>query len=138
MSEQDVENLRGAYRDFNAGKPETVLALSDESVEWTEPGGGNAPGGTFTGPQAVGEQVFAHIPQNFDEFVCSPENFDDQGDTVVVTGRFRGRTRAARTSTPPSPTHSSSRTARSCGSTTRPTRAGQPAGPESGCRGLRG
>jgi len=62
MSEQDVESLRGAYRDFNAGKPETVLAMADENVGWTEPGGGNAPGGTFTGPQAVGEQVFAQIP----------------------------------------------------------------------------
>ena len=39
MSEQDVESLRGAYRDFNAGKPETVLAMADENVEWTEPGG---------------------------------------------------------------------------------------------------
>jgi ketosteroid isomerase-like protein len=94
MSEQNVESLREAYRDFNAGKPETVLAMADENVEWTEPGGGNAPGGTFTGPQAVGEQVFAHIPQNFDEFVCSPENFDDQGDTVVVTGRFSGKNKS--------------------------------------------
>jgi ketosteroid isomerase-like protein len=52
MSEQDVESLRGAYRDFNAGKPETVLAMADENVEWTEPGGGNAPVGTFTGGRA--------------------------------------------------------------------------------------
>ena len=48
----------------------------------------------FTGPQAVGEQVFAPIPQNFDEFVCSPENFDDRGDTVVVTGRFSGKNKS--------------------------------------------
>jgi hypothetical protein len=34
MSGHDVEGLRGAYRDFNAGKPETVLALADENVEW--------------------------------------------------------------------------------------------------------
>jgi uncharacterized protein len=94
MSEQDVESLRGAYRDFNAGKTETVLAMSDENVEWIEPGGGNAPGGTFTGTQAVDEQVFAQIPQNFDEFVCSPENFDDRGDTVVVTGRFSGKNKS--------------------------------------------
>jgi len=91
MSEQDVARLQGAYRDFNAGNAETVLAMSDENVEWIEPGGGNAPSGTFTGPQAVGEQVFAPIAQNFDEFVLSPENFDDQGDTVVVTGRFSGK-----------------------------------------------
>ena len=94
MSEQDVESLRGAYRDFNAGKPETVLGMSDENVQWTEPGGGNAPSGTFTGPQAVGEEVFAPIQQNFDEFVCTPENFDDRGDTVVVTGRFSGKNKS--------------------------------------------
>ena len=94
MSEQDVEALRGAYADFNQGKPETVLGLSDENVEWNEPGGGNSPRGTFNSPQDVGEKVFGPIGASFDEFVCTPDNFDDQGDKVVVTGRFSGKNKS--------------------------------------------
>jgi ketosteroid isomerase-like protein len=94
MSEQDVAQIRSAYEDFNQGKPDTVLGMMDESTEWTEPGGGNSPSGTFTGPQGVGEGVFSKIPENFDEFAVSPDDFDDQGDKVVVTGRATGKNKS--------------------------------------------
>jgi ketosteroid isomerase-like protein len=94
MAEQDVENLRSAYEDFNAGKPDTAIGLMDENVEWTEPGGGNSPDGTFTGPQAVGSEVFSKIPENFDEYKIETDNFDDQGDRIVVTGRFNGKNKS--------------------------------------------
>ncbi len=94
MSEQDVETLRGAYESFNAGKVEEVLAIMDEDVQWTEPGGGNAPKGTFSGPQAVAQEVFAPVPENFDEFTVEPQDFDDRGDTVVVTGRYKGKNKS--------------------------------------------
>ena len=87
MSEQDVETIRGAYDDFNSGNPPGVLEILVEDVVWVEPGGGNAPSGTFNSPQSVGDDVFSTIPQYFDEFRADPENFDDQGDRVVVTGR---------------------------------------------------
>ena len=91
MSEQDVETIRGAYSDFNSGNPGGVLERLDAEVAWIEPGGGNSPSGTFNGPQSVGEDVFSVIPQNFDEFSAEPDNYEDQGDTVVVTGRFKGK-----------------------------------------------
>jgi ketosteroid isomerase-like protein len=91
MSEQDVETVRGAYDAFNSGNPGGVLERLDSEVEWIEPGGGNAPAGTFKGPDSVGQDVFSAIPQQFEEFTAEPENFDDQGDTVVVTGRFKGK-----------------------------------------------
>ena len=91
MSEQDVETIRGAYGEFNSGNPGGVLERLDPEVAWIEPGGGNSPSGTFNGPQSVGEDVFSVIPQNFDEFSAEPDNYDDQGDTIVVTGRFNGK-----------------------------------------------
>ena len=94
MSEQDVETVRGAYTEFNSGNPQGVLAVLVEDVEWIEPGGGNAPSGTFNSPQSVGDDVFSVIPQYFDEFTAEPENFDDQGDRVVVTGRFKGKAKS--------------------------------------------
>ena len=34
------------------------------------------------------------MPQQFDEFTAEAENYDDQGDTIVVTGRFKGRSKS--------------------------------------------
>ena len=67
-----------------------VLATQDEAIEWTEPGGGRAPAGSFRGPQAIAQGVFATVPANFREFRVDPEQFIDAGEHVVVVGRFRG------------------------------------------------
>jgi uncharacterized protein len=93
MSEQDVETIRGGYEAFNTGNPGGVLERLDPDVEWIEPGGGNAPAGTFHGPQSVGDDVFSAVPEYFEELRAEPENYDDQGDRVVVTGRFKGKTK---------------------------------------------
>ena len=63
-------------------------------MEWIEPGGGTAPSGTFNGPEAVGSEVFSAIPENFDEFSAEPDDFKDEGDQVVVTGRFKGKAKS--------------------------------------------
>ena len=94
MSEQDVETVRGGYEAFNSGNPDGVLERLAAEVEWVEPGGGNAPSGTFTSPQSVGEEVFPVVGEYFEEFTAEPENFDDQGDTIVVTGRFKGKAKS--------------------------------------------
>jgi ketosteroid isomerase-like protein len=94
MSEQDVETIRGGYDAFNSGNPGGVLERLDPDVEWIEPGGGNAPAGTFHGPQSVGDEVFSAVPEQFDEFRAEPDNYDDQGDRIVVTGRFKGRSKS--------------------------------------------
>jgi uncharacterized protein len=94
MSDQDVETIRGGYDAFNSGNPGGVVERLDAEVVWIEPGGGNAPSGTFNGPQSVGDDVFSAVPQYFDELTAEPENFDDQGDTIVVTGRFTGRAKS--------------------------------------------
>src|SRR3954452_17156001 len=65
MSEQDVETIRGGYDAFNSGNPQGVLERMDADGEWVEPGGGNAPSGTFRGPQSVGEEVFPAVGEYF-------------------------------------------------------------------------
>jgi uncharacterized protein len=94
MSEQNVEVVRGAYADFNSGNIPGVLTTLDAEVEWIEPGGGKAPSGTFRGPDSVGQDVFATVPEQFDEFSAEPEEFRDEGDTVIVTGRFKGQAKS--------------------------------------------
>lgn len=94
MSEENVEVVRGAYENFNSGNVAAVLESLHEDVEWTEPGGGSAPAGTFNGAESVGDDVFAPVGENFEEFSVAAEEFEDQGERVVVTGRFVGKSKA--------------------------------------------
>src|SRR5919198_769671 len=94
MSQENLELVTGGYDDFNGGNIEGVIARFHREIEWMEPGGGNAPSGTFRGPDSVANDVFGAVPQNFDEFSCTVEDASDQGDTVVVTARFRGKNKS--------------------------------------------
>jgi len=94
MSKQDVQTVRSGYDGFNSGDIDAVLAVMDDGIEWHEPGGGNAPSGTFRGPQSVASDVFASVPPNFEEFRAEPDQFIDAGEHVVIVGRFRGRTKS--------------------------------------------
>ena len=91
MSQQDVQTVRSAYDAFNRKDIPAVLAAYDPQIEWIEAGGGRSPAGTFRGSQSVAIDVFATVPQNFDDFRAEPEQFIDAGEHVVVVGRFRGK-----------------------------------------------
>jgi ketosteroid isomerase-like protein len=94
MSQENVDQVTGGYDDFNSGNVEALVARFHPEIEWIEPGGGNAPGGTFRGPDSVATDVFAAVPANFDEFTCTVEGASDQGDKVLVTARFKGRNKS--------------------------------------------
>ena len=96
MAQQDVETMRGAYEAFNRADIPAVLAAFDERIEWSEPGGGAAPRGTYRGAESVGRDVFAAVPQHFAEIRAEPERFIDAGEHVAVVGRFRGRSKGGR------------------------------------------
>jgi ketosteroid isomerase-like protein len=94
MSQENVDLVTSGYDDFNAGNIEAVTDRFDTEIEWVEPGGGNAPGGTFKGPDSVANDVFAKVPENFEEFTVTVEDASDQGDTVVVTAQFKGKSKS--------------------------------------------
>ena len=95
MSEQDVRTMRNAYDAFNRGDIPAVLDAFDPQIDWHEPGGGRSPSGTFKGSSSVANDVFATVPQNFDEFQVEPEEYFDAGNEhVVVTGHFRGKSKS--------------------------------------------
>ncbi|HEY7307429.1 MAG TPA: nuclear transport factor 2 family protein [Bryobacteraceae bacterium] len=97
MSQQDVAIVRSGYDAFNRKDIPAVLELYDPQIEWIEAGGGRSPAGTFHGPQSVANDVFATVPQNFDDFRVDPEQFIDAGEHVVVVGRFRGTAKSGAT-----------------------------------------
>lgn len=94
MPEQNVNTMRNAYEAFNRGDIAAVLEAFDPQIEWREPGGGRAPQGTYKGAQSVANDVFATVPENFEEFEAQPERFIDAGEYLVVVGTFRGTRKA--------------------------------------------
>jgi uncharacterized protein len=94
MAQQDVRTMQEAYAAFNRQDIPAVLTAFDPEIEWHEPGGGQAPRGTYQGAQRVAQEVFSTIPQNFDEFQAEPDQFIDTGDHVVVIGHFRGKAKS--------------------------------------------
>jgi uncharacterized protein len=94
MSQENVDFVSGGYDDFNSGNVEGVIARLHPEIEWIEPGGGNAPSGTFRGPESVANDVFGTVPENFDEFACTVEGARDEGDTVVITAHFKGKNKS--------------------------------------------
>lgn len=94
MSQENVDLVTGGYDDFNSGNIEGVTARFHPEIEWVEPGGGNAPSGTFRGPDSVANDVFAKVSENFAEFTAEVEDARDDGDTIVVTSRFKGKSKS--------------------------------------------
>lgn len=91
-----MEIVREMYAAFNEGDAATVLGHMDARVEWTEPDG-SPYAGTFVGPDAVAENVFARLATELEGYEVLPERFVDGGDTVVVLGTNRGTARATGT-----------------------------------------
>jgi hypothetical protein len=72
-----------------------VIARLRPEVEWNEPGGGKAPSGTFKGPDSVANDLFARVPEQFEDFQAIAEDARAEGeDKVIVTGRFKGRSKS--------------------------------------------
>jgi ketosteroid isomerase-like protein len=94
MSQENVDLVTGAYDDFNRGDIPAVTGRFADDVEWIEPGGGKAPQGTFRGPDSVANDVFAAVPENFDEFTCTAVDARDEGDSVVVKAHFKGKSKS--------------------------------------------
>jgi hypothetical protein len=95
MSEENVNILRQGYEAFNRGDIDTVMGIMDPNIEWQEPDVEGLPArGTHHGPEAVANNVFGSVVENWDDFQAVPEEFLDAGERVVVLGRFQGRGKA--------------------------------------------
>ncbi len=95
MSEENVNIVRQGYEAFNRGDIDAVMGIMDPNIEWQEPDVEGLPArGTHLGPEAVANNVFGSVGENWDDFQVPPEEFLDAGDRVVVLGRFQGRGKA--------------------------------------------
>lgn len=89
----NVTKVRTAYAAFAAGDVPVVLGTLHPDVEWVAAAGGPY-GGTYRGPQAVAEAVFARLGSEWWEFRVEPDEYVASGETVAVLGTYRGTYRA--------------------------------------------
>ena len=90
MTQDPTAVVRAAYEAFGRGDIPAVLGLMDPGVEWVESDARAIPTrGTYIGPQQVAENVFATVPQFWEEFTIVPEDFFSDGNTVIARGRVR-------------------------------------------------
>ena len=107
----NVDVVRGMYEAFGRGDIEAVLASFDPQIEWrqAESNPYEPEGKPWIGPDAIVENLFMKLGQEWDSFTVSPREFYDAGEAVIVEGPLqREPTRPpARASTPSSVTCSS-------------------------------
>lgn len=80
----NIATVQGAYGAFNSGDIPTVLAAMQPDIEWIE--GAGPYQGRYVGPQAVVDNVFARVPEDWSEFTVTPDEFLEAGDVIVVLG----------------------------------------------------
>ena len=95
MSAENVAIVKAIYAAFETGDVPTVTAAMSPDIEWNE--AENFPysdGNPYRGADAILGGVFARIGGEWDGFAVEPREFVDGGDTVVMTGRYKGTYKA--------------------------------------------
>jgi uncharacterized protein len=93
MSE-NVDVLKRGYDAFNSGDAETLAGVFAEDVRWEGSNDDRVPGaGTYDGRDDV-MAALGRSTEPFESFSSEPDEWIEQGDTVVVLGHTEGRTKS--------------------------------------------
>lgn len=90
------EIIMALYEGFGAGDIDAIVALMAADIVWHEAEHNKlADRNPYLGPQAIVEGVFARVAEDFDEFAVEIGHVVEDGDTVVMQGRYRARAKAS-------------------------------------------
>ena len=93
MSE-NVDVLKRGYDAFNSGDGETLAGVFAEDVRWEGTNDERVPGGgSFEDRDGV-MAALGEVSDSFDSFSSQPDEFIEDGDTVVVLGHSDGTTKS--------------------------------------------
>ena len=88
---ENVEVLRGAYEAFGRGDMEAVTATWETDIEYVGPSGVRTPGADpHRGKEEVA-RLFSGMRDRWQGLLLAPDEFVEQGGTVVVLGHMEGR-----------------------------------------------
>lgn len=91
MSHFDI--IKAHYDGSARGDLDAMLAPISATTAWTEMAGFPC-AGTFIGPDAIVQNVFARLAAEWDGFTFTLERLVDGGDTIVGIGNYSGTFRA--------------------------------------------
>ena len=91
MSNTDI--IRGAYAAFASGDIPQVLSIFNDDIEWIE-AAGYIYAGTYTGAEAIVQNVFTRLGNEWDGFLVEPDTFISEGDQVAALGWLSGTYKA--------------------------------------------
>lgn len=87
-----AELIAGLCESFDRGDGPAVLAAMDPQIQWRE--AESHPympsGEAWVGPDAVVENLFVKLGEDWDGYTVHPASFHDAGAAVVVEGRYTG------------------------------------------------
>ncbi len=89
----NLDIVKEEYEKFAARDIEGVLAKFDSDIKWHECKGfpfveGE---GIYIGPESVLQNIFAMIPEYFDDFTINVTDFIATDDNVIMQGFYEGR-----------------------------------------------
>lgn len=92
----NVEFLKSLYDAFGRGDIPTVLGAMSSEIRWHEAESNPyMPSGiAWVGPDAVLNNLFLKLGEEWDGFAVHPKSFHDAGNSVVVECRYSGRYKA--------------------------------------------
>lgn len=94
MSQQNVEAMRRLYDAFNSGDLDAFEKGCARELMWNEAENSlYADGNPYRSFVAVRDGAFGPIARDFDGFKVELDKLIDGGDTIIGTGRYRGRHR---------------------------------------------
>ena len=87
-----VKIVSDVYEAFGRGDVPAVLGAMDAEIHWYEAEGNpySPEGEPFVGPNAILEELFMKLVEDWDGFAVNPHTFHDAGDVVVVEARYSG------------------------------------------------
>jgi ketosteroid isomerase-like protein len=91
-----VKIVSDVYEAFGRGDVPTVLEAMDPGIRWHEAEGNPymPSGEALVGHDAILNDLFMKLGEDWDDFAVLPGSFHDAGDVVVVEARYSGTHRA--------------------------------------------
>jgi ketosteroid isomerase-like protein len=83
----DVAVVQRLFACFAAGDADGIRTLMSPTIEWVQMPGFPG-GGTFRGPDAIFESVFAKLRREWIGWKSVPREFVQAGDRVLVLGHY--------------------------------------------------
>ena len=86
----NVDNAKRAYEAYGRGDLDGAFENATDDFRWEGAGSDELPGGgTHEGKDDV-KQMAARIPESWDDFSVTPDEWIESGDTVIVLGHSEG------------------------------------------------